>query len=85
MFRLCECFASVSPINHKCYCFKLTKHVAKILNEYEKNGFAFLQRVFIEKDYLEKVTGLDDLYRESEAVIERMEGLDWDSEEDGEE
>ncbi|KAE8539178.1 ubiquitin-like modifier-activating enzyme ATG7 [Cryptococcus gattii VGV] len=56
-----------------------------ILNEYEKNGFAFLQRVFNEKDYLEKVTGLDELYRESEAVIEGMEGLDWDSEEDGEE
>lgn len=41
--------------------------------------------MFNEKDYLEKVTGLDELYRESEAVIEGMEGLDWDSEGDGEE
>lgn len=51
-----------------------------VLNEYESKGFAFLRRVFNEKDYLEKVTGLDELYRESEKVIEGMEGLDWDSE-----
>ncbi|OXG14909.1 ubiquitin-like modifier-activating enzyme ATG7 [Cryptococcus neoformans Tu259-1] len=51
-----------------------------VLNEYETKGFAFLRRVFNEKDYLEKVTGLDELYRESEKVIEGMEGLDWDSE-----
>lgn len=61
-------------------CIKLTEFIVKVLNEYETNGFAFLRRVFNEKDYLEKVTGLDELYRESEKVIEGMEGLDWDSE-----
>lgn len=81
MFRLCKfSFFFFFFLGFAVRCIKLTEFIVKVLNEYETNGFAFLRRVFNEKDYLEKVTGLDELYRESEKVIEDMEGLDWDSE-----
>lgn len=78
MFRLCE-FLFLFSLQELLQCVKANQNF-KVLNEYETKGFAFLRRVFNEKDYLEKVTGLDELYRESEKVIEGMEGLDWDSE-----
>lgn len=78
MFRLCE-FLFLFSLQELLQCVKANQ-IFKVLNEYETKGFAFLRRVFNEKDYLEKVTGLDELYRESEKVIEGMEGLDWDSE-----
>lgn len=80
MFRLCKFLSFLFFFGFAVRCIKLTEFIVKVLNEYEINGFAFLRRVFNEKDYLEKVTGLDELYRESEKVIEGMEGLDWDSE-----
>ena len=40
-----------------------------------------LLKAFNETDYLEKLTGLDLLHKESEAV---MDDLDWDEEEDAE-
>ncbi|CAE6461216.1 unnamed protein product [Rhizoctonia solani] len=52
-----------------------------ILKEYESRGFEMALRAFNETGYLEKVTGLDKLYAESEAV---MESVDWVEGEDGE-
>jgi ubiquitin-like modifier-activating enzyme ATG7 len=46
-----------------------------VVNEYRKEGFAMLLRAFNEPKYLEEVTGLDRLQRESE---EMMQGGDWD-------
>ena len=47
----------------------------QVVNTYRENGFNMLLRAFNETDYLEKLTGLDELYKESEA---KMEDLDWD-------
>ncbi|GHJ84564.1 hypothetical protein NliqN6_0966 [Naganishia liquefaciens] len=47
----------------------------KIIDEYKQNGFSMLLRAFNESDYLQKVTGLDQLYEEGEAALE---AVDWD-------
>ncbi|KDN42002.1 hypothetical protein RSAG8_07047, partial [Rhizoctonia solani AG-8 WAC10335] len=45
-----------------------------ILKEYESRGFEMALRAFNETGYLEKLTGLDKLYADSEAA---MENVDW--------
>jgi len=50
-----------------------------ILHAYESEGFPMLLRVFNELGYLEKLTGLDKLHSEAEAV---MESVDWEEEDD---
>ena len=46
-----------------------------MVDEYRNKGFEMLLRAFNETDYLEKLTGLDLLHKESEAV---MESLEWE-------
>lgn len=45
----------------------------KVVDTYKAEGFRMLLRVFNETDYLEKLTGLDELYKESEAVLDSLE------------
>ncbi|EJU01568.1 E1-like protein-activating [Dacryopinax primogenitus] len=45
------------------------------VKEYEKEGFNMVQRACDETGYLEQLTGLKDLYDESDAV---MEAVEWD-------
>ncbi|CAE6484216.1 unnamed protein product [Rhizoctonia solani] len=52
-----------------------------ILKEYESRGFEMALRAFNETGYLEKLTGLDKLYADSEAA---MESVDWVEEGEGE-
>ncbi|KZO99221.1 hypothetical protein CALVIDRAFT_561615 [Calocera viscosa TUFC12733] len=46
-----------------------------VVKAYEKDGFRMVQRACDETGYLEELTGLKELYSESEAV---MEAVDWD-------
>ena len=45
----------------------------QVVDAYRKDGFDMLLRVFNETDYLEKLTGLDKLHRESQAVLDSLE------------
>lgn len=52
-----------------------------VIEEYRAKGMGMLLRAFNEVDYLEKLTGLDQLQKESE---EMMEAAEWDdSDEEG--
>jgi ubiquitin-like modifier-activating enzyme ATG7 len=44
-----------------------------VVDAYRKDGFDMLLRAFNETDYLEKLTGLDDLHKESEAMLDSLE------------
>jgi ubiquitin-like modifier-activating enzyme ATG7 len=46
----------------------------QVIQAYEKEGFPMLVQAFNEESYLERLTGLDKLYEESEAAIA---GADW--------
>jgi len=50
------------------------------VSAYEKEGYEMLSKAFEDAKYLERVTGLDKLYEESEALLE---SVDW-AEEEGE-
>ena len=50
-----------------------------MLHAYETEGFDMLLRAFNETGYLEKLTGLDQLYEEGQAALENV---DWDIDED---
>jgi ubiquitin-like modifier-activating enzyme ATG7 len=52
-----------------------------ILKAYEKEGFPMLLQAFNETGYLEKITGLDKLYAEGEAILESIENVDWEDDE----
>ncbi|KAI5480659.1 autophagy-related protein 7 [Pseudohyphozyma bogoriensis] len=52
-----------------------------VVKAYEKGGFEMLLQAFDDAKYLEKLTGLDKLYAESE---EMMESVDWDEEDEDE-
>jgi ubiquitin-like modifier-activating enzyme ATG7 len=52
----------------------------QVVEEYKKEGFQMLLRAFNDSDYLEKLTGLDELHRESEAI---MDDVDWDEGSEG--
>ncbi|KAJ9119946.1 hypothetical protein QFC24_005429 [Naganishia onofrii] len=47
----------------------------KIVDAYRELGFDMLLRAFNEPDYLQSITGLDELYEEGEAALE---AIDWD-------
>ncbi|KAH8915769.1 ubiquitin-like conjugating enzyme [Atractiella rhizophila] len=51
-----------------------------VLKAYEEKGWEMLEKAFGENEYLEKLTGLDELKKESEKVLEEME--EWDEEEE---
>lgn len=53
----------------------------QVVDAYRKDGSDMLLQAFNETDYLERLTGLDELHKESEAVLDSM---DWEegSEED---
>ncbi|KAJ9098947.1 hypothetical protein QFC19_006171 [Naganishia cerealis] len=48
-----------------------------IVDAYREMGFGMLLRVFNESDYLQTITGLDELYEEGEAALE---AVDWEEE-----
>ncbi|PFH53317.1 hypothetical protein AMATHDRAFT_45591 [Amanita thiersii Skay4041] len=50
-----------------------------VIDTYNREGFEMLLKTFNEDQYLEKLTGLDKLYEESEAEIQ---GVDWDEEDE---
>lgn len=50
------------------------------MEEYKKEGFKMLLQAFNDTDYLEKLTGLDQLHKESEAM---MDDVDWDEGSEG--
>jgi ubiquitin-like modifier-activating enzyme ATG7 len=45
----------------------------QVVDAYKKDGFDMLLHAFNETDYLEKLTGLDELHKESEAVLDSLE------------
>lgn len=45
----------------------------QVVDAYKKEGFPMLLRAFNETDFLEKLTGLDKLHAESEAMLEQLE------------
>ncbi len=50
-----------------------------VLNAYEEQGFAMLVKAFNDAKYLETLTGLDKLFDEGEAALEKV---DWDEADD---
>ncbi|KAG8893812.1 Autophagy protein 7, partial [Tulasnella sp. 403] len=50
-----------------------------VLRAYESQGFEMLLKAFNELGFLEKLTGLDKLQDEGEAM---MEAVDWDEDEE---
>lgn len=73
MHRLQHHRESPLPLTHA----KLTRQVVE---EYKKEGFKMLLQAFNDTDYLEKLTGLDQLHKESEAM---MDDVDWDEGSEG--
>jgi ubiquitin-like modifier-activating enzyme ATG7 len=51
-----------------------------VIRAYEEEGFAMLLKAFNDTKYLEQLTGLDKLFDEGEAALERV---DWDEGEEG--
>lgn len=51
----------------------------KVVKAYESKGFEMIKEVLNDAKYLEKLTGLDQLYDEGE---EAMEDVDWDEDDD---
>lgn len=53
--------------------------VLQVIAAYEKDGITMLLQAFDDASFLERLTGLDKLFAESEAL---MESVDWSEEED---
>ena len=51
----------------------------QVLAAYEKEGFDMLLRAFNETGYLEKLTGLDQLYAEGQDALDKV---DWEVEDE---
>ncbi|KAH9825098.1 hypothetical protein DFH28DRAFT_1091498 [Melampsora americana] len=64
----------VGPAYEKC-----TGCSESVVKAYESKGFEMIKEVLNDVKYLEKLTGLDLLYDEGEAV---MENVDWDEDDD---
>lgn len=65
MSKFTQVFPTSLAFNHCSACSDV------VLSAYEKGGFEFLLRVFNEYDYLEKVSGLDELQKgSSDAVVD---------------
>lgn len=54
----------------------------KVINRYEEEGFEFLKKAFNDPQYLEEVTGLAQMKRESEELLNNANWMDDDSEAD---
>jgi ubiquitin-like modifier-activating enzyme ATG7 len=54
----------------------------KIIQNYEQDGFEFLKKAFNDPQYLEEVTGLAQMKRESEDILNNDDWIDDDSEAD---
>jgi len=52
----------------------------QVLKAYETHGFEMMLQAFNEPGYLEKLTGLDELYNEGEAALENV---DWEEDDEG--
>lgn len=59
--------------------FALNSRFSQIVDAYRKGGFEMLKKVFDDAKYLEEITGLDVLHKETEAILE---AVDWDEEDD---
>jgi len=53
---------------------------APVLDAYRKDGWEFVKRALLEKDYISELSGLAEIQRQAEAA---EVDLDWDDEEDG--
>ncbi|KAG1871833.1 hypothetical protein DFJ58DRAFT_762532 [Suillus subalutaceus] len=69
------------PITGAAYD-KCTGCSETVLKAYEEQGFNMLLKAFNEPGFLEKLTGLDELYNEGDAA---MESVDWDEEDEEDE
>ncbi|EGG00390.1 uncharacterized protein MELLADRAFT_118051 [Melampsora larici-populina 98AG31] len=69
-----ESMKLVGPAYEKC-----TGCSESVVKAYESKGFEMIKEVLNEVKYLEKLTGLDLLYDESEAMMEKV---DWDEDDD---
>ncbi len=54
--------------------------MAQVVDAYREEGFSMLLKAFNETDYLERLTGLDQLHKESESV---MDDIDWEEGSEG--
>lgn len=52
----------------------------QVVDAYRKEGFSMLLKAFNDPDLLERLTGLDELHKESEAV---MDDVDWEEGSEG--
>ena len=51
-----------------------------MVEAYKKDGIKMLLKAFNETDYLERLTGLDELHKQSEALLD---DVDWDEGSEG--
>jgi ubiquitin-like modifier-activating enzyme ATG7 len=58
----------------------LTNNNTQVVEAYREQGFEMLLQAFNHSDYLEKLTGLDELHKESEAI---MNDLEWEEGSEG--
>jgi ubiquitin-like modifier-activating enzyme ATG7 len=73
-----KCTACSSVVSH--LRLGTTSANGQVVEEYKKEGFKMMLRAFNDTDYLEKLTGLDELHKESEAI---MDDVDWDEGSEG--
>jgi ubiquitin-like modifier-activating enzyme ATG7 len=57
-------------------------NLLKVINRYEEEGFEFLKKAFNDPQYLEEVTGLAQMKRESEELLNNDDWMDDDSDAD---
>jgi ubiquitin-like modifier-activating enzyme ATG7 len=75
-----KCTACSSVVSHLLRVDDIVRADGQVVEEYKKEGFKMLLRAFNDTDYLEKLTGLDELHKESEAI---MDDVDWDEGSEG--
>jgi ubiquitin-like modifier-activating enzyme ATG7 len=53
--------------------FRFAGSINQVLKAYEAQGFDMLLKAFNDTKFLEELTGLDQLYLESEAILDKVE------------
>jgi ubiquitin-like modifier-activating enzyme ATG7 len=72
---VCSCLFLVNIFSDSTFL----SYILQVLRAYETQGFSMLLEAFNDTKYLEKLTGLDKLFDDSEAALE---SVDWDDDDD---
>ena len=73
------CSETVSGFLPVVCCSLTLEFIFQVLRAYEEQGFDMMLKAFNETGYLEKLTGLDQLYEQGEGALE---SVDWDEEDE---